>query len=324
MNAWLVERYGEPAEMLLAEVAAPRPAPGEVLIRNRACGVNFFDLLEIRGEYQAKRAFPFTVGAEVSGVVEGVGAGAGFRPGDKVLAVPLGGGYAEYSAAPASRVALIPGGMSFEQAAGFPIAWQTAWCGLADRGRLEAGACVLVHGGAGGVGTAAIHVARALGARVLATASTAGKRQFCKSQGAEAAFDSTTPDWVDAVHQATGGRGVDAVFDPVGGDLFDLSSKCIAPGGQLLTVGFASGRIPSIAANRLLLKNIAVTGVWWGRQADEDPAYFRRTHENLVRLLEQGMPLPPAAQTWPLAEAPAALRALAARKVQGKAILTLP
>jgi NADPH2:quinone reductase len=181
-----------------------------------------------------------------------------------------------------------------------------------------------VHAGASGVGVAAIQLAQAHGARVLATAGSEAKRAFCLEQGAEETIDYTQPDWHERVKEITGGRGADVIYDPVGGDVFDLSTKCIAPGGRLLVIGFASGRIPSIAANRILLKNMAVVGVYWGAQRDGNSAYPGKTHARLAELYTQGKINPPVDREFPFEQAVEALAELAGRRVRGKLALTLP
>jgi len=310
--------------MVIAEAPEPSAGPGEVLIRNRACGLNFFDILQIEGKYQSRPEFPFTVGSEVSGEIAALGEGVeGFEIGDEVLALLDGGGYAECSVARADRTFPKPEGMSFAQAAAFPIVYQTSWFGLHDRGALQPGETVLVHAGASGVGVAAIQLAKAHGARVLATAGSAEKRRFCLDQGAEEAIDYTQPDWHERVKALTGGKGADVIYDPVGGDVFDLSTKCIAPDGRLLVIGFASGRIPSIAANRILLKNIAIVGVFWGAKRDSDSDYPAQAHRKLTELFEAGKINPPADATFSLEQAPEALAELASRRVRGKLALTI-
>lgn len=311
--------------MVLAEAPQPVAGPGEVLIRNRACGANFFDILQIQGKYQLRLPFPFAVGAEVSGEVAAVGEGVErFRAGDSVLALLDSGGYAEYSVARADRTFVLPEGMSHAQGAAFPIVYQTAWFGLHDRGALRPGETVLVHAGASGVGVAAIQLAKAHGAHVLASAGSEVKRAFCVEQGAEEAIDYTQPDWHERVKELTGGKGADVIYDPVGGDVFDLSTKCIAPGGRLLVIGFASGRIPSVAANRILLKNMAVVGVYWGAERDGNSEYPRRTHARLAELYGQGKINPPVDREFPFEQAVEALAELAGRRVRGKLALTLP
>lgn len=324
MRIWQVTHYGEPEEMAWNEVEPPVPAEGEVLIRNRACGLNFFDLLQCQGKYQARPAFPFTIGAEVAGTVAGLGPGAsGFEPGQRVLALPRGGGFAEYTPAKASRVFPIPDTLSFEEAAALPVVYQTSLFALEHRARLQRGEWLLVHAGASGVGAAAIQLGKAMGATVIATAGSPAKLAFCRAQGADHALDYRTGAWVDAVKEIAGKRGVDVIYDPVGGDVFDLSTKVIAPDGRLLVVGFASGRIPTLAANRALLKNMSLVGVFWGRHCDEHPGYMASLHAKLMDFQAAGSIRPQVGASYPLAEAPQGIRDLANRKIAGKAVLTI-
>ena len=324
MRAWQVTHYGEPEEMVLAEVETPAPAPGEVLVRNRACGLNFFDMLQCQGKYQARPAFPFTIGAEVAGNVAAVGEGVGeLAEGQRVLALPRGGGFAEYTTVKASRAFPIPASMPYEQAAGMPVVYQTSLFALDYRAKLQAGEWLLVHAGASGVGTAAIQIGKAMGARVIATAGSPEKLEFCKAQGADHVLGYRDPSWIDEVKRIAGRFGADVIYDPVGGDVFDLSSKVIAPDGRLLVVGFASGRIPTLAANRALLKNMSLVGVFWGRHCEENPGFMASLHRDLMELYASGKINPPAGTTFPLAEAPRGIRALADRQVRGKAVLTV-
>lgn len=323
MKIWQVTHYGEPEEMVLAELEPPVPGEGEVLIRNRACGLNFFDLLQCQGKYQARPAFPFTIGAEVSGTVDSVGPGvASLSPGDRVLSLPRGGGFSEFTLVKASRAYRIPDSMSFEQAAGMPVVFQTSLFALDYRGKLKSGEWLLVHAGASGVGTAAIQLGKAMGARVIATAGSAEKLEFCASQGADHVLGYSDPSWVDEVKQICGRFGADVIYDPVGGDVFDLSSKVIAPDGRLLVVGFASGRIPSLRANRALLKNMSLVGVFWGRHCDENPGFMESLHEQLIDMFLAGTINPPIGASFPFEAAPQGIRALANRQVRGKAVLT--
>lgn len=324
MKAWQVTHYGEPEEMVLAEVETPSPAEGQVLIRNRACGLNFFDLLQCQGKYQSRPAFPFTIGAEVAGTVAAVGPRVKhLAVGQRVLSLPRGGGFAERTLAKASRAFPIPGSMSFEQAAGMPVVFQTSLFALDYRGKLRAGEWLLVHAGASGVGSAAIQLGKAMGARVIATAGSPEKLEFCKAQGADHVLSYRDPGWVDAVKGVAGRFGADVIYDPVGGDVFDLSSKVIAPDGRLLVVGFASGRIASLAANRALLKNMSLVGVFWGRHCDENPGFMAALHEKLATLYESGAIDPPVGASYPFEEAPRGIRDLANRRVRGKAVLTV-
>jgi len=324
MKTWEVTQYGEPEEMSLTERPAPAPGPGEVLIRNRAAAINFFDILQIQGKYQFKPSFPFTPGGESAGVVTAVGEGVvELKPGDRVASAPRGGCYADYVVTRADRTFPIPVEMSFEQAAAMPIVYQTSLFALRERGRLQAGEWLLVNAGASGVGVAAIELGKAFGARVIATAGSEEKLAFCREHGADHALSYNDPAWYEQVKSIAGGYGVDAVCDVVGGDVFDLSTKCIAPGGRLLVVGFTSGRIPSIPANRILLKNIGVVGVFWGRHCDENPAFPGQAHGDLIALWQQGKIHPAGTQTYPIEQAREALADLAARKILGKAVLTM-
>ena len=324
MKAWQVTAWGEPEQMSLAEVPVPEPGPHQVRIRNRAAALNFFDILQVQGKYQIRPAFPFTPGAEVAGEVDAVGAGvAGLAPGDKVLAFTHNGGFAEYSLADAARTFPMFEGLEFAEAAGFPVVYHTSYYALHRRAHLAAGEWLLVHAGASGVGVSAIQIGRACGARVLATAGSDAKLEFCRRQGAQFALNYRESSWVEQVKEITGGRGADVVYDPVGGDIFDLSTKCLAGEGRLLVIGFASGRIPTAQANRILLKNLSVVGVHWGQFVNDHPECLRQTHAALADLYRAGAIRPVVSRTYALSEAPCGLRDLAERKVAGKAVLLL-
>jgi NADPH2:quinone reductase len=320
MKAWQVNQFCPTNEIIFAEVPTPNPGEGEVLIRNQAAGVNFFDILQIQGKYQWKPAFPFTPGAEIAGVIEVVGPGVtGLSPGDRVLALSMIGGYAEYSLAAARKTFRIPAAMSFPEAAALPIVYQTSYYALTHRARLQRGEWLLVHAGASGVGMSAIQLGKAMGANVIATAGSSEKLEFCRQLGADHVVGYSSEDWVEKVKEITAG-GVDVVYDPVGGDVFDLSTKCIAPEGRLLVIGFASGRIPAVAANRILLKNISIVGVLWGRRA-EQPGYLAETQAAIFEMYNSGKLRPGVSREYPLEEARQALEDLARRRVLGKAVL---
>lgn len=322
MKAWLVDAWGEPESMQFGDVPVPEPGPGQVRIRNRAAGLNFFDILQIQGKYQVKPPFPFTPGAEVAGIVDALGPGvAEFAIGDPVIGLCFQGGMAEQCIAAVNRTFRLPEGLWFLEAASMPVVYQTAYFALVDRATIRADEWLLVHAGASGVGMAAIQVGNALGARVIATAGSEEKLAFCRQNGAEYAIGYNDPAWVDRIKEITGGRGADVIYDPVGGDIFDLSSKCIAPGGRLLVIGFASGRIPSIAVNRVLLKNISIVGVFWGGHCQLHPNYPVDAQQALTDLFEAGKIRPPRPITYKLDQAPQALRDLANRKILGKAVL---
>jgi len=324
MKAWMVHDWGEPETMRLEKTAVPAPGPGQVLIKTHAVGLNFYDTLQIQGKYQVKPTLPFSPGGEVGGVVSAVGDRVSrLKPGDRVLSIPFVGGMAEYTLAAEAVTFTIPDTLGFAEAAALPVVYQTSFFALRDRGQLKPGEWLLVHAGASGVGMAAIQLGKAWGARVIATASSAAKLDFCRAQGADHVFNYGTPDWVENVKRLTGGRGADVIYDPAGGDAFDLSTKCIAPLGRLLVVGFASGRIPSIAANRILLKNISIVGVFWGNHIAEHPQYALRTHEELMRMFEAGLLKPVIGAGFPLDKAVDAFREMSSRRLVGKAVIAV-
>jgi NADPH:quinone reductase len=322
MKAWRVNDWCEPDQMEFADISAPEPKPGEIRIKNRAAALNFFDILMIQGKYQSKPPRPFTPGSEVAGVVDKVGDRVTeFNAGDRVQAIATGGTYCEYSIAPAGKAFRIPDAMSFEEAAAMIVIYQTSYFALTHRTTIKPDEWLLVHAGAGGVGSSAIQIARSLGARVIATASSEEKLQFCLSQGAQHALSYSDAGWVDQVKQITGGRGADVIYDPVGGEIFELSTKCVAPEGRLLVIGFAGGTIPSITANRILLKNMSVVGVYWGGFLEHHPEFMSEAQEALFAMYEAGQIKPIVSQTFSLADAVEALNALAARKTVGKVVL---
>lgn len=322
MKAWRVHNWGEPETMSYEDIPAPEPGPGQVRIRNHAAALNFFDILQVQGKYQIKPPFPFTPGAEVAGIIDAVGPGVNqFKPGDRVLSLTHGNAFAGQSVGRIESTFPIPAGMDFPEAAAFPVVYHTSYFALHERAALQPGEWLLVHAGASGVGVSAIQIGRAFGARVIATAGGPEKLAFAKAQGAEHIIDYSHASWVDQVKQLTGGRGADVIYDPVGGDVFDLSTKCIASAGRLLVIGFASGRIPTIAANRILLKNMSVVGALWGGHVQAHPDYSAQAQQALAELYAQGKVKPPHPAEYPLAEAPRALRDLANRKILWKAVL---
>jgi NADPH2:quinone reductase len=305
-------------------VSTPEPGPRQIRIRVRAAALNFFDLLQIQGKYQIKPPFPFIPGAEVAGTVEALGSQTeGFAPGDAVMAIVNQGGYSEAAVAEASRAFRIPEGMSFPEAAAMPIVYHTSYFALHKRAILLAREWLLVHAGASGVGMSAIQIGKAAGARIIATAGSPEKLAFCLEQGADHAIDYRDPAWVDRVKEITAAHGADVIYDPVGGDVFELSTRCIASEGRLLVIGFASGRIPAVQANRVLLKNISVVGAIWGPYVQRHPEYVAETQIALERMYVAGRIRPAVSALYPLEEAPHALRDLASRKILGKAALVI-
>jgi NADPH:quinone reductase len=325
MRAWQVQRLGDPEQALkLAEVEEPRTESGEVVIEVQAAALNFFDILLCRGEYQERPELPFTPGGEISGTVQEAGDG-GMQTGQRVIATPPlpRGGYAEKVAMPESSVFPVFDSMPFEKAAALPITYQTAHVALHHRAQLKSGETVLVHAGAGGVGSAAIQIARASGARVAATAGGPEKVEVCRDLGAEIAIDYRVENFVEVVKEATEGRGADVIFDPVGGDVFDGSRRCVAFEGRIVVIGFAGGRIAEAPTNHVLVKNYSVVGMHWGLYTRVMPDLIRSTHEDLMRLYDNGGIDPLISETVSFEELPKALNKLGSRSTYGK-IITRP
>ena len=309
-----------PAALEVREVDEPE-ADGKVLVDVHAAGVAFPDLLLTQGRYQLKLDPPFVPGVEMAGIVRSAPQGVGVAEGDRVMAYTMHGALAETVAVDPSGVFSVPDGMSMEQAAGFLMNYQTAHFSLHRRGGLVAGETVLVHGAAGGVGTAAIQVAKGADARIIAVASTAEKRDLATSVGADHAIDSEG--FLAAVKDLTDGRGVDVVLDPVGGDRFTDSIRSLAPEGRLLIVGFAGGGIPEVRVNRLLLNNVSLVGVAWGAFVLTDPRVAAEIHRDLVRLADAGHVRPVLGDVLPLERAADAFRMLEERRASGKLVVTL-
>lgn len=323
MKAWQVTEWCEPEGMHFNEIPLPEPNLGEVRIRNHAAALNFFDILLVQGKYQTRPPFPFSPGSEVAGIIDDVGKGVnGFAVGDRVLAL-ASNGYAEYTTALASKTFRIPDALGFAEAAAMPVIYQTSLLALQQRGQLRAGEWLLVLAAAGGVGMSALQLGKAFGARVIAAVGHADKFAFCQANGADHVINYNESDWPEQVKTLTHGHGADVIYDPVGGDYFDQATKCIALAGRLLVIGFAAGRIPTIALNRVLFKNMAIVGAYWGGYLEHHPGFLARAQAELFALYEAGKINPVVSQTFPLAEAPAALRALVERKVVGKAVLTI-
>lgn len=322
MRAIVVDRWMEPSELAVREVPDPVVGAGQLCVDVKAAGCNFFDILIVKGQYQVKPPFPFIPGGEIAGVVTEVGAGVtGFSIGDRILASAPMGGYAERIALPAVFAHRMPDAMSFEEGCGFPIVYPTSYAGLVFRANLQPGETLLVHAAAGGVGLAAVQIGKALGARVIATAGGPDKVKIALEAGADFGIDYDAEDFVERVKEITKGKGADVIYDPVGGDVFDKSMKCIAWNGRLLVIGFAGGKIPSVAANRILLKNVAVTGLHWGAYAKHEPQRIPETFAALFRMYEEKKIHPVVYKGYPLEQAADALAALGSRKTHGKVVL---
>jgi NADPH2:quinone reductase len=322
MRAIVVDRWKEPGELAVSEIPEPQLRAGTLKVEVRAAGCNFFDILMVRGRYQVKPPFPFTPGAEIGGVVCEVGDGVeGFSVGDRVFAVPNIGGFAEVAVVPAGCAYRLPESMPFAQGAAFPIVYSTSYLGLVQRANLQPGEDLLVHAAAGGVGLAAVQLGKALGARVIATAGGAEKLAIARQNGADDVIDYREEDFAAGVMALTGGKGADVIYDSVGGDVFNRSLKCIAWNGRLLVIGFASGHIPTVRVNRILLKNIAVTGLHWGAYLAKEPGRVRESFEALVELHAAGRIEPVIFKAYGLGDLPFALQELASRKTYGKLIV---
>jgi NADPH:quinone reductase len=321
MRAVQVTGLTGPNDVKVADVADLEPTPDQVLIDVHAAGVTYPDVLLSRGEYQIKPEPPFVPGSEVAGTVRSAPERSGFAPGDRVAAFPAFGGFAEQVAVDPAMVFPLPDGLSYAAGAGLPMNYLTVHFGLVRRGRLRSGETVLVHGAAGGVGTAAVQLARALGARVIAVVSSEAKAETAREAGAH----ETVPadGFKQAVSELTGGRGADLVVDPVGGDRFTDSLRSLAREGRLLVIGFTGGEIPTVKVNRLLLNNIEVVGVGWGAFWLPRPEYLREQWDDLLPHLRAGRLEPVLGSAYPLERAAEALVELDERRAQGKTVLTL-
>jgi NADPH2:quinone reductase len=322
MRAVVVDRFMSPEALRVVDTAPPVLGPDRLRIAVRAAGCNFSDLLMLKGEYQVKPPLPFIPGSEVAGVVLEVGAGvAGFAPGDRVIARCGTGGFAEEVVAPAGASVVLPDWISFEAGTALSTVYPTSYAALVWRAALAAGETLLVHAAAGGVGLAAVQIGRALGARVIATAGGPEKCEIARRAGAEVVIDARAGDFVAAVMEATDGRGADVIYDSVGGDTTDRSLKCIAWNGRLVVIGFASGEIPSVKLNRVMLKNISLVGLHWSAYPEREPARVGECFAGLFALVARGGIEPLVSARLPLERAGEALVALAARETVGKVVL---
>jgi NADPH2:quinone reductase len=320
MRAVQIVSLDGPSAVEVVDIPQPEPSSDQVLIRVRASGVSFPELLQTRGLYQLKPPVPFVPGSEVAGEVVSAPAGSGLAPGDRVAAMVLLGGFAEYAVTQADAVFPLPDSLSFEQAAAIPLNYMTAHFGLVVRGQMAAGESVLVHGAAGGVGTASIQVAKAFGAgKVVAVTSTPEKGEVATAAGADEVV--LAHGFKDAVKAA---GGVDIVVDPVGGDRFTDSLRCLKEDGRLLVIGFTAGEIPTVQVNRLLLNNVSVVGVGWGAYVLKRQGYIRQQWDALLPHLTSGAVSPPVGATFGLDAASDALLMLDERRATGKIVLSSP
>ena len=326
VKAVVVERFGPPSDLVVRDWQRPRPAAGEVTVDAHAFGLNFPDVLVAAGRYQTLPALPFVLGKELAGTVAALGEGVtGLAVGDPVMGQLENGAFAETVAVRAEHCFKIPAALPMPKAAAMGLTYQTAWFGLIDRARVEAGETVLVTGAGGGVGVAAVQIAKARGCRVLAGIGSMDKRDFVLAQGADAVIDMSGKDLRDAVRRqvqaATDGHGADVVIESVGGGVFEASLRALAWAGRLIVVGFAGGEIPSVKANYLLVKHITVSGLHWSDYRDRTPQLMRDAQNELFGWVERGLIDPPVCAALPMEEVASAMQLIVERKAQGKVVL---
>jgi len=324
MRAWQIERLGEPIDVMsLNEVDRPTIGPNEVLVKARAIAINFPDVLLAKGEYQVKPELPFTPGLELCGEVVEVGANVThLTVGDRVIGSKIGV-LAEFSALDGSMVFPAPASLTDEEASALYIGHQTGYFGLHRRARLQPGETLLVHAAAGGVGTAAVQLGKAAGARVIGVVGSAAKIEVAKQAGADHVIDRSSEDFVAVVNELTGGNGADVIYDPVGGDVFERSTKCIAFEGRIVVVGFASGSVGVARANHALVKNYGILGLHWGLYATKAPELIAEAHLELTRLADGGAVGPVIGRTLPFEQAAEAIQELAGGATVGRLVVTL-
>jgi NADPH2:quinone reductase len=319
MKAVLCKEWGPPELLVVEDVASPVAGPGEVLIEVHAAGVNFPDTLIIQKKYQFQPPLPFSPGGEVAGVIKAVGEGVKHhKPGDRVIGSNTWGGYAQELVVKAERVVPIPDGMDFVTASAYVLAYGTSLHALKDRAKLAAGETLLVLGAAGGVGIAAVEIAKSMGARVIAAASSDDKLALCREHGADERINYASEDLRERIKALTAGKGPDVIYDPVGGSYSEPAFRSIAWEGRHLVVGFAAGDIPKLPLNLPLLKSASLVGVFWGAFLQRDPATTRQHMKDLFELYSSGKVKPPVTRTYRLEEAAQALRDVMERRVKGK------
>jgi NADPH2:quinone reductase len=324
MRALVCKEYGPPESLVIEERPDPVPGAGEVLVDVRAAGINFPDVLAIAGTYQVKIPPPFVPGNEAAGIVEAVGAGVTrIKPGDRVIVTPHGGGFAEKCVAPEKLCLPLPSALDFAQGAGFTVTYATSYHAFRQCTELKKGETVLVLGAAGGVGSSAIEIAKALGAHVIAAASSEDKLQFARESGADQTINYSEVSLRDAVKELTGGKGIDVVYDPVGGELAQMALRSLAWHGRYLVIGFACGDIPAFPANLALLKEASIIGVWWGTWASRNPQESLQNMAELAAMIDEGRLTPRVTERYPLEQFTDAFAAITARRAKGKVVLTM-
>lgn len=324
MRALVCKEWGPAEKLVIEERDNPVPGKGELLVTVKAAGINFPDVLVIAGKYQIKIPPPFVPGNEAAGIVEAVGSGVDrFRVGDRVIITPKSGGFAEKCLVAEKLCLPLPESMTYEQGAGFTITYATSYHAFRQSTELKSGETVLVLGAAGGVGITAVEIAKATGARVIAAASSEEKLQFAREAGADETINYSAVNLRDAVKEITGGKGVDVVYDPVGGELAQQALRSLAWHGRYLVIGFACGDIPNFPANIALLKEASIIGVWWGTWSQHNPADSLQNMMELSAMVEQGRLSPRVTESYPLDQYVEAFAAITERRAKGKVILTM-
>jgi NADPH:quinone reductase len=323
MKAVLCKEYGLPGKLVVEDVPSPKPASGQVVVSVKACGVNFPDTLIIQGKYQFKPEMPFSPGGEVAGVVKEIGEGVTrIKPGDRVIAFNTWGGFAEEMLVEADRTIPMPASMDFIPASAFVLTYGTSYHALKDRAEIKAGETMLVLGAAGGVGLAAIQIGKAMGVRVIAAASSDEKLKVCRDNGADEVINYGSEDLRSRVKVITAGKGLDVVYDPVGGPYSEPALRDMAWKGRFLVVGFAAGDIPKVPLNLMLLKGSSIVGVFWGAFTKNEPERNRENNWELMAMYAAGKVRPHIHATYPLERAAEALNEVINKRVAGKVVLT--
>jgi NADPH2:quinone reductase len=324
MRALVCKKYGPPESMIVEECDDPAPGPGQVCIDVAAAGINFPDVLSIAGKYQVKTPTPFIPGNEAAGTVSALGESVTrYGVGDKVIINCRGGAFAEKCVADLNMTAPLPDDLSFEQGAGFSVTYGTTAHALKQSANLQPGETLLVLGAAGGVGIAAVEVGKAMGARVIAAASSDAKLEFARSAGADETINYSTMPLKETVKELTGGNGADVVYDPVGGELAEQAFRATAWHGRYLVLGFASGDIPKFAANIALLKEASIIGVWWGTWAAKNPQIQHQNMLDMAMLIKEGKVTPRVTESYPLDDFAKAFAAITERRALGKVTLRM-
>jgi NADPH2:quinone reductase len=323
MKAIRAHEWCGPRDLVIDEIDQPQPGLGQVLVRVNVAGLNFPDLLIITGKYQFKPPLPFSPGFEIAGTVERVGPEVTkFSGGERVIAQVAVGGFAEYAIAEESHTHIRPDSMNDDQAASFPLVYQTSYFGLAYRGALQKGETVLIHSAAGGVGLSAVQIARALGAgKIIGTVGSDEKLGIVRDHGADVVLNYQTEDFVEVVKRETNGRGADVIYDPVGGEIGERSTKCIAFEGRLVLIGFTSGKFSNFVSNHILVKNYSVVGLHWGSYRHNKPAKIEQGWKELLELYETGLLKPVIGGRFHMEKVADAMEFLASRKAVGKVVL---